>query len=665
MKRKVSFPGKTKLGVTFGKGKNANVVKTVADGGLFAEKGVEPGWVIVRVNRTSVDYRSATDALKKSMKRDGNVKLEFKTPVGSGPGSIKVMFDGKKKCGFRLEPKSTIVKSVDKRGAADKGGVQKGWNVLAVDGVKVNEENIRSELKRVSKSPRKFQVVFGTPQKKNRNKMLMSIQSSPGEHKDNDQELKAQEEAGQTPNAEAEEKANLEAEQKAIEAAEQKAKEEAERKAAEEAEQKEKEEAELRAREEAEKMAREEEEKLAQEEAEKKAKDEAEQKEREEAELRAREEADRIAKEEAEQRAKEEAEKRAKEEAEQKANEEAEQKAKEEAEQKAKEVAEQKEREEAERKVKEAEKKAQEEAEQKAREEAEQKVKEDLERKALEGAEQKAKDEAEMKLKEDADQKKCVDAEPVIDKDEEPKPNTESKPLDSEKVEEKAEASETSLPEAEVKSSVPQTQAEVESRPETIEDQPTAADGVGTAAAAPEILASEQKAKDIPKNDDNKETERETTVVKEETTMTECDVVEDVKQTEAAVPGVKDDAATKEKQPEEGEEASKETLPSAKDADESEVTTDAQPKAQTECKESLSDKPVEKDDIADNKMEPVAETEVAKSSIPIEEAEIKSQEPDQKGVDKLELGENDEIDSKPTEESNLPVAAAAPVASET
>jgi len=607
MKRKVSFPGKTKLGVTFGKGKNANVVKTVSDGGLFAGKGVEAGWSIVKVNRTSVDHKNAHDALKKALKRDGNVKLEFEVPVKAGADNLNVMFDGKKKCGFTLEPKSTIVKSVEKRSAAGKGGVQKGWSVVAVDGVMVDEVNVRSELKRVSKSQRKYQIIFGIPQKKNRNKMLMSIQTSPGESKDNDQELKAQEEAEQKAKSEAEENAKLEAEQKAIEVAEQKAKEEAELKAREEAEQKEKEEAEQRAREEAERKAREEEERRVKEDAEQKAKEEAEKKEIEEAEERAREEA--------EQKAREDAEERAKEEAKQKEKEEAEQRAKQEAEQKAREEAEQKEREEAEKKAKEAEQKPQDKAEQKAIEEAKQKENEEAERKAQEEAERRAQDVVDMKAKNETEQKKSSVAETVVNKEEQ-KLSAESKPSASKKVEEKTEVAETALPEAEVKS-VPPAQVEVEPRPEKIEDQPTASDGLGTAAAV-EVPTSEQKADDVPKDDD---------VVKEETTVTEGDVVEDIKQTEEASV---DDAAMKDKPlPEEGEEDSKETLPSAKDADESEVATQAQP--------SPSNKPVEKDDIADNKMEPVAESEITKSSIPIEETEMKSKESDQveASLDKL------------------------------
>jgi len=629
MKRKVSFPGKTKLGVTFGKGKNANVVKTVADGGLFADKGVEAGWSVVKVNRTSVDHKSALDALKKALKRDGNVKLEFQVPIKAGAGSLNVMFEGKKKCGFALEPKSTIVKHVDKRSAAGKGGVQKGWSVVAVDGVMVDEENIRSELRRISKSQRKYQVIFGSPRKKNRNKMLMSIQASPGESKDNDQELKAQEDAEQKVKAEAEENAKLDSEQEAMEVAEQKVKVgggvELKRS-----------EAEQREREVAKKLAREEEGKLAKEEAEKKAKEEAEQKESDEAEQRAREEAEQKAKWEAEQRAKEEAEQRAKEEAEQRAKQEAEQK----------------EREVAEKKAKEAEQKSQDKAWQKTREEADQKEEEEAERKAQEEAERRAQDEAEMKVKEEAEQKKCADAELLVKKDEEQKPSAEPKPLASKKVEEKTEGAETALPETRVKS-VAQAQVEVEPRPESTKDKPTASDGLGSAATA-EVPTQEQKAENIPKDDD---------VVKEETIATEYDVVEDIKQTDEA--SVHDAAMKGKPQPEEGEEASKETLPSAKDADESEVVTDAQLEARTECKETPSDKPVEKDDSTDNKMEPVAESGIIKSSNPIEETEIKSKESDQILADKLELFENNKINSKHTEEKDISVATADPVSIET
>merc|ERR1711920_720274 len=326
----------------------------------------------------------------------------------------------------------------------------------------------------------------------------------------------------------------------------------------------------------------------------------------------------------------EEAEQRAKVEAEQRAKEEAEQRAKLEAEQKAKKEAEQKEREEAERKAKEAEQKAQDKAEQKSREEAE----------------RRAQDEAEMKAKEEAEQKKCVDTEPVVKEDEEQTPSSGSKPTASSKVEERTEGAETALPEAEVKS-VAQAQAEVEPKPETIEDQLTASDGLGTAAAA------EVPIYEAPKDD----------VVKEDTTATECYVVEDVKQTDEA--SVNDAAMKDIPQPVAGEEASKETLPSAKDADGSDVATDAQIEAQTECKETPSDKPVDKDDSTDNKMEPLAESKIAKSSIPIEEMEIKSQESDQIKADKLELGENDKINSKHTEEKDLSVATAAPVVSET
>jgi len=649
MKRKVSFPGKTKLGVTFGKGKNANVVKTVADGGLFAERGVEAGWTVVKVNRTTVDYKSALDVLKKSMKRDGDLKLEFEVPVKPGAGDLTVMFDGKKKCGFTLEPKSTVIKSVEKRSAAGKSGVEKGFSVVAVNGIMVNGENIRSELK-VSKGQRKYPIIFGSPQKKNRNKMLMSIQVSAGEHKDNDHDIKAQEEGEQIATLEAEKKkAMSEAEQNASEVAEQKAKEDAEQKAREEAEQKEKEEseqkareeaaqrareeAEQRAREEAEKRAKEEEEKRAKEEEEKLAKEEAEKKAREEAEQKEREEAEQRAREAAEQKAKAEAEQRVKEEAEQRAKEEEERRVKEEAEQMAKEEAEKKEREEAERKAREAEQKAQEEAEQKAREETEQKKKVEAERKVQEEAEQKAQDDAEMKAKEEAEQEKFVNTEPLVKKNEELKPSDESTPLASEKVEEKTEDAQTALPDAELKSAS-QVLAEAEPKPETINNQPTASDGVGTAAAS-EVSTAEQKTEDAPKDDDIEETKQGETVVKEETTVTECDVVEDFKQTN-----------------------------SANDAEESEVATDAQPEAQTENKESPSDKSAGTDDSEDNKMEPVAEIEIAKSSIRTGETEMKSQEPDQIKADKLKLEQNDKIDSKPTEEKDLPAVTAAQLVSE-
>merc|ERR1712060_134224 len=284
--------------------------------------------------------------------------------------------------------------------------------------------------------------------------------------------------------------------------------------------------------------------------------------------------------------------------------------------------------------AKEAEQKAQDKAEQKSREEAEQKQKDEAERKAQEEAERRAQDEAEMKAKEEAEQKKCVDTEPVVKKDEEQTPSSGSKPTASSKVEEKTEGAETALPEAEVKS-VAQAQAEVEPKPETIEDQLTASDGLGTAAAA------EVPIYEAPKDD----------------------VVKEVKQTDEA--SVNDAAMKDIPQPVAGEEASKETLPSAKDADGSDVATDAQIEAQTECKETPSDKPVDKDDSTDNKMEPVAESKIAKSSIPIEEMEIKSQESDQIKADKLELGENDKINSKHTEEKDLSVATAAPVVSET
>merc|ERR1711920_61434 len=200
---------------------------------------------IVKVNRTKVDANTAYDTLKYAMKQGGEVKIEFGLPASN----TKVMFDGKKKCGFTLEPKSNVVKTVDKRGVAGKGGVQPGWIVRTVDGTNVNEESVRSELKRAAKSPKKYFIFFEVNEKKNRNKMVMSLQTSPGEHKDNEQkvtedeqkatedELRAKEEAEQQARLEAERKASEEAEQKAKEEAEQKAREEAELKAKEEAEQ--------------------------------------------------------------------------------------------------------------------------------------------------------------------------------------------------------------------------------------------------------------------------------------------------------------------------------------------------------------------------------------------------------------------------------------------
>jgi len=66
--------------MTLGKGANANVVKTVVDGGLFASKGVGVGWTIVRVNRTVVDSKSAFSTLKEAMKQGGTMKVEFQVP---------------------------------------------------------------------------------------------------------------------------------------------------------------------------------------------------------------------------------------------------------------------------------------------------------------------------------------------------------------------------------------------------------------------------------------------------------------------------------------------------------------------------------------------------------------------------------------------------------
>merc|ERR1711920_355765 len=195
---------------------------------------------IVKVNRTKVDANTAYDTLKYAMKQGGEVKIEFGLPASN----TKVMFDGKKEWGFTLEPKSNVVKTVDKRGVAGKGGVQPGWIVRTVDGTNVSEESVRSALKRAAKSPKKYFIFFEVTDKKNRNKMLMSIQASPGEQKDNEN-----------------------AEQLAKEEAEQKAREEAERIAQEEAEKRAKEEAELKAREEAERIAQE---------AEQKAKEDAE-----------------------------------------------------------------------------------------------------------------------------------------------------------------------------------------------------------------------------------------------------------------------------------------------------------------------------------------------------------------------------------------------------
>merc|ERR1712060_228100 len=345
-------------GMTLGKGTKGNVVKNVTEGGAFAKNKVQVGWAIVKVNRTKVDANTAYDTLKYAMKQGGEVKIEFGLPASN----TKVMFDGKKKCGFTLEPKSNVVKTVDKRGVAGKGGVQPGWIVRTVDGTNVSEESVRSALKRAAKSPKKYFIFFEVTDKKNRNKMLMSIQASPGEQKDNEKKVTEDEQKATEDDLRAKEEAEQQAKLKAIEEEEQKLKMEAEQKLKEEAEQKAKEDAEQLAKEEAEQKAREEAERIAQEEAEKRAK--------EEAELKAREEAERIAQEEAEKKAQEE-ERKLKMEAEQKLKEEAEQKAKEDAERLAREEAEQKVREEAERKAREeAEQKAQEEAEKKAREEA-------------------------------------------------------------------------------------------------------------------------------------------------------------------------------------------------------------------------------------------------------------------------------------------------------
>jgi len=136
-RRRLSFQPKTKLGMTLGKGSNGNVVKTVAENRAFAQNGVEPGWIIVKVNRTKVDANTAFDTLKYAMKQGGEVKIEFRLPPS---GNQKVMFDGKKKCGFTLERNSNVVKSVNSRGVADKGGVEKGWVVLKVDNTKVDKK---------------------------------------------------------------------------------------------------------------------------------------------------------------------------------------------------------------------------------------------------------------------------------------------------------------------------------------------------------------------------------------------------------------------------------------------------------------------------------------------------------------------------------------------
>jgi len=562
-RRRVSFPPKTKLGMSLGKGPNANVVKTVSKGGLFASNGVEAGWKIVKVNTSSVDSNTAPDILKKAMKQDRKVKIEFQVPPTTGAESLKVFFAGKKKVGFTLESESTVVKSVEKRGAASKGGVKVGWNVVSVDGIKVDEGNIRSTLKKVGKSPKKYQVIFGSP-RKNRNKMLMSLQQSPGEEKDSEQkveddvkaeqneneaedELRAKEEAEKRAKEEAEESARLEAEQKANAIAEQEAKEEAEQKAKEEAEQKAKEEAELQAKEEAEQKEREEAELKAKEEAEQRAREEAEKRAKEEAEQKAREEAEQKAREEAEQKAKEEALQRAKEEAERKATEEAEQKIKQEAEQKAQEEADQRAKEAEEQRAKEAdEQRAKEEAEQRAKEEAEQKAQEEADLKAQKAAEKKASDEAEMKAKEDAEriireeaeQKSKEDAElnsqtPILEEQAEEKAILESEQPEDTKLEQKSEGPETVVPTDEVVAT-----QDSASQPQNSQDEAVPQVEVDT-IAEPEKTDEASQVADLPTaEDDITESKQEQVAVteavlesKQDTAEVVLDVAEeDVKQ---------------------------------------------------------------------------------------------------------------------------------------
>merc|ERR1719233_172140 len=161
-RRRLSFQSRTKLGMTLGKGANGNVVKTVADNCAFAKNGVQPGWIIVKVNRTVVDANTAFDTLKYAVKQGGEVKLEFRLPPS---GDRKVMFDGRKKCGFTLEQKSNVVKSVVGRGVAAKAGVEKGWVVLSVDGTKVDKTNVVSMLKQLGKSKKKYLIIFGVPTK--------------------------------------------------------------------------------------------------------------------------------------------------------------------------------------------------------------------------------------------------------------------------------------------------------------------------------------------------------------------------------------------------------------------------------------------------------------------------------------------------------------------
>jgi len=691
-RRKVSFPSKAKLGMSLGKGANANVVKTVSKGGLFASNGVEAGWKIIKINAASVDANTAFNILKKAMKQDKKVKIEFQVPPAKGAENLKVFFDGKgKKTGFTLEPESTVVKSVDRRGTANKAGVKVGMNVVSVDGIEVNQGNIRSTLKTMVKSPRKYQIKFGSP-KKSRNKMLMSIQQSPGECKDSEQkanevlkveqnekksedELKANEEAEQRAKEEAEENARSEAEQKAKAVAEQKAKEEAEQKAKEEAEQKAKEEAELQ------------------------AKEKAEQKEREEAELKAKEEAEQRAREEAERRAKEEAEQKAREAAEQKALEEAEQKAREEASQRAKEEAERKAREEAERTCKEeAEQRAKEAEEQRVKEEAEQKAKEEAELKAQSEAEQKASDGADIKAKEDAEpiageeaEQKSKDAElksseePVVKEQAEKNANLETEQAENTKLEQKADGPETVVPTAEVV-------AEEDSGPiaKKAEEEPVTQVEVDTIAETEHKDEVSQEADSAMAEDLIKETKQEQEAVKhafleskQDTAEVERDVAkEDVKQGDEEVERVTEeiekatvDKTNSEKKVDEEVTMEDDCQPEEKDgtspgkdgADKDEVSPNAQSEAKTEIKEAQIEEVVERKEVEaplskDVKVETLTETEDEKSNI---EVDNKSKEADNKSDDvNAGLNEKVEVDSKPSE-GDLPVEAAAPVVSAT
>merc|ERR1719419_5024 len=106
--------------------------------------------------------------------------LEFTIPErDSGGRKEKVMFDRKKKIGFSLESHSNIVKSVDRRGAAAKLGVQKGWIVICVDGTNVDGSNARSVLKKTHKGRGKYMIIFATEKSTGKNKMILSLQLSP------------------------------------------------------------------------------------------------------------------------------------------------------------------------------------------------------------------------------------------------------------------------------------------------------------------------------------------------------------------------------------------------------------------------------------------------------------------------------------------------------